>query len=84
MDILYGSAPPKEIAQLKGDLTKKSTEWGRWFDLEREVVVYVDWVGKWRSPSRIGKAAFEFPFDSGYWIANVELSIMHIQDILPK
>jgi hypothetical protein len=42
------------------------------------------WVGKWRSPSRIGKAAFEFPFDSGYWIANVELSIMHIQDILPK
>jgi AbiV family abortive infection protein len=83
MDILYGPAPSKEFPQLKDELTKKSKEWGNWFDLEREVGVYVDWVGKWRSPSRIEKAAFEFPFDSGYWIAGVELISMHIQEILP-
>jgi len=84
MDLLYGSAPPKEILQLKEGLTKKSKESGDWFDLEREIGVYVDWVGKWRSPSRIGKEAFEFPFDSGYWISSVELSSMHIQEILSK
>jgi AbiV family abortive infection protein len=82
MDVLYGSVPPKDIAHMKGDLTMKSKEWGELFDYERAVGVYVDWVGKWRSPSRI--AGFGYAFDSGYWISSVELGSMHIQELLPK
>jgi AbiV family abortive infection protein len=63
-DILYESGVPKSVGQLKDDLSKIAKESSDWFDLEREVGVYVDWVGNWRSPCVPGNAAFVFPFDS--------------------
>jgi AbiV family abortive infection protein len=84
MDILYPkSTPPKTVEQLKADLAKISVEWHEWFDLEREIGVYVDWATDWRSPCRIGKAAFEFPFDSDYWASSVRLCSAHLESILP-
>lgn len=58
-------------------LTQKAKERGDWFDLEREVEGYVDWVEKWRSPSRVEKKAFEFPFDPNYRISlSLTLAVM--------
>jgi AbiV family abortive infection protein len=83
MDILYASVPPKTIAQLKDNLEKNWKEWGEWFDLQRELGVYVDWVGAWRSPTRIEKTAFKFPFSSSYWIESVRALSVHVERILP-
>ncbi len=80
-DIVFQSKPRKPIEKLKNDLTEASKEWGEWFNLEREVGVYVDWRRDWRSPCRI---SFQFPFEPGYWIFCVRSSSMDLEEVLSQ
>jgi AbiV family abortive infection protein len=88
VDIVYGTAPPKSVTKLKEDLEKHLTEdWRKWFKLERDVGVYVDWVGgkePWVSPCRIDKKWFSIiPFDSEYWATAVIAQCGHFRERLP-
>jgi len=88
MDVLYGSTPPKSVQQLKDDL-KKTTEdktWRKWFTLEREIGVHVDWKGAhWQSPCKIDKKWFtSVPFDSEYWAFSVKMSCKYFRDRLSQ
>jgi len=85
MDILYGSTPPKSVEQLKDDIKKAVEEWRKWFSLEREIGVHVDWIGaNWRSPCKIDKKWFtSIPFDSEYWATSVRLLCKDFRDKLP-
>jgi AbiV family abortive infection protein len=86
MDSLYGSTPPMSIEQLKHEIKKVTEEkkWRKWFTLERQVGVHVDWVGAhWRSPCRIDKEWFgTFPFNSEYWAFSVKASCKFFRDKL--
>jgi AbiV family abortive infection protein len=86
-DILYPtSTPPKSVEQLKRDLEKiiQADGWREWFDLERNIGVYVDWDEGWRSPCGIDKSAFcSLPLDSEYWRRAVTAYCKHLRDILP-
>ena len=79
---------PKSVNQLKDDLFKIAKEWRDWFNLEREVGVYVDWVEDvnlgegWRSPCNPGNA-FTFPFGPDYWILSVRGCSAELESILP-
>jgi hypothetical protein len=64
-------------------LKKASTEWQRHFDVERQIGLYADWVGKWRSPCNLPKELFSsFPFDSDYWITSTRLSALNVKSLI--
>jgi len=88
MDLLYGETPSKPVLQLKDALERAINEedWGKWFDLEREIGVYVDWLDlkeHWRSPCQIDKALFHaVPFDSEYWTVAAIFQCKHFREII--
>jgi len=95
MDLLYGTTIPKSVADLKQDLERTLHEEGSssWFNLERDVGVYVDWVGGehgWRSPCKIGYPWFESEawmrplFDSDYWAANTRLICDQLKETINR
>lgn len=86
-DILYEKEgrPPKSVEDMRKQLEKASKEMAEHFNLEREIGVYVDWLGRWRSPSRLSTQLFsDFPFDSDYWISNVVLSASHLDNLIAE
>jgi hypothetical protein len=71
------------MKEMLEQLKKASTEWQRHFDVERQIGLYVDWVGKWRSPCKLPTGLFSsFPFDSDYWIASTRLSALNVESLI--
>jgi len=87
-DLLYGETLPKSVLQLKETFESAITQEDRnWFDLEREVGVYVDWLGPkehWRSPCRMDSTWFNFPFTSDYWTPIVLAQCKHLRELIAK
>jgi hypothetical protein len=53
------------------------------FDVERQIGLYVDWVGKWRSPRKLPKELFSsFPSDLDYWITSARLSALNVESLI--
>jgi len=84
-DILYPkSGPPKDMKEVFENMKKASEKMGKYFDFERQMALYVDWVGEWRSPTKIDRELFEFPFDPNFWISNVRLSAFHLSNLISE
>jgi AbiV family abortive infection protein len=87
VDLLYGPAPTKSVTELKDSLKDALKERAdrSWFSLEREVGVYVDWVGgedRWRSPCRIDEWWFaSIPFDARYWANSAKAICRRLKEL---
>jgi len=83
-DALYPkSTPPMDMEEVLEKMKKVSKERGRYFDFERQIGLYVDWVGEWRSPSMIDRRFID-SFGSDYWINGVLLSSSHLKRVISE
>lgn len=93
LDLLYGTTLPKSVTDLKNDLEKAIGDENskKWFDLERNIGVYVDWIHPqdcWVSPCKIDKPWFSSDsllppvFDSEYWARSTIAQCRHFRELL--
>jgi len=84
-DVLYPkSTPPKDTEEVLGKMKKVSKEYGRYFDFEKQIALYVDWVGEWRSPSKLHRKLLDSAFGSDYWIDSTLLAAFHLKRVIIK
>jgi len=83
LDILYPkSTPPKDTKEVLENMKKRSKEMRGYFDFERQMALYVDWVGKWRSPSTVDRRFIDSPVGSDYWVNNTRLLTSQLKRVI--
>jgi len=82
-DVLYPkSVPPKDTKEVLENMKKRSKEMREYFDFERQMALYVDWVGKWRSPSTVDRRLIGSLIGSDYWVDSTRLLASQLKRVI--